>query len=218
MDVKALVFDMDGTLLDTMPDLAAAANAALAQMCFATRTRMEMHACMGLGGRELIERVVPAAATPEQRQRTFEIWRNLYIASDYELTAPFDGIAKVIRELRQQGIRTAVLSNKFDAGVQALADRHFPGLFDVVHGDTPPAPRKPDPTSLLALIDELGIEPAEAAYVGDSIVDVLTARNAGIKIIGVSWGYDAIAPLPEDELDAYIHSPRELLRLLDIAI
>ena len=209
--IRAYVFDMDGTVLDTMPDLAVAANEALSRMGFPERTYSELLAHMGFGGRYLIEQVVPPDATPEQTRQTFELWRELYIASNYALTKPFPGVVDTLCELRARGLKTAVLSNKFDAGVRALAERHLPSLFDAVRGDAPPTPRKPDPASLLRMLDDLGVRPDEAAYVGDTPVDVKTARNAGVRIIGVSWGYDKAAPLPLDELDAYIHDPRELL-------
>lgn len=216
MRVRALVLDMDGTLLDTMPDLAVAANEALTRMGFPTKTQDEMLEHMGRGGRLLIERIVPADASVDERQRTFELWRKLYIGSDYALTRPYDGMLETLHALKGEGFRLGVLSNKFDAGVRALAQRHFPGVFEVVRGDAPPAPRKPDPSSLLGVIDELGARADGAAYVGDSVVDVQTARNAGTKIIGVSWGYDSIAPLPCDDLDAYIRRPEELLSLCAI--
>lgn len=213
MSIRALVFDMDGTLLHTMPDLAVAANDALTQMGFPTHTQDEMLAHMGRGGRWLIEQIVPAEATAEQRQQTFDLWRKIYIGSGYTLTAPYDGIESMLREVRLHGVKTAVLSNKFHEGACALAQQHFPGLFEMVRGDMPPLPRKPDPTSLLQMLSELGVTPDEAAYVGDSIVDAQTARNAGVKAIGVAWGYDQAAPLPQGELDAYVRSPAELVSL-----
>ena len=209
MGIRVLVFDLDGTLLDTMSDLAVAANEALVHMGFPARTQEEMLSYMGYGGRWLIEQLVPEWATADQRRRTFELWRELYIASDYALTAPFDGVVEAVRELRSHGVKTAVLSNKFDAGVRTLVQRHFPDLFDVARGDAPPMPRKPDPTGLLKMLDDLGADRGEAAYVGDSIVDVKVARNAGAKAVGVAWGYDAAAPLPVDELDAYVMTPAD---------
>ena len=213
MTLEAMIFDMDGTLLHTMPDLALAANQALRRMGFPERSHDEMLACMGLGGRQMVELIVPAEATAAQRERTFELWRDLYIESDYALTAPFEGIPEALRDLRARGLKLGIQSNKFDAGVQLLANRHFPGMFDAVRGDEPPMPRKPDPTSLLFMLDQLGVSPDDAAYVGDATVDVRTARNASVKAVGVAWGYDAVSPLPIDELDAYAHTPSELLRL-----
>lgn len=215
MEIRALVFDMDGTILHTMPDLAVAANEAFEQMGLPLRTYDELLACMGDGGARLIERAVPAGTPEDETWRTFDLWRRIYIASDYELSRPFPGIEEVLRELRDRGLKLAVLSNKFDEGTRCLAQRFFPGLFDSVRGDRPPAPRKPDPTTLLEMLGELGAGADEAAYVGDAVVDVQVARRAGVRAIGVSWGYDSANPLPIGELDAYIRSPFELLDLLD---
>ena len=211
MDIRALVFDMDGTLLDTLPDLAVAANKALAHMGYPERPLCEMAAHMGLGGRHLIESILPAGVTADETQRIFELWRDLYISSSYELTKPYDGVIDTLRELRARGVKTAVLSNKFDAGVHALVATHFPGLFDIVRGDLPPMPRKPDPTALKSVIANLNVCARETVYVGDSIVDAKTARNAGVRFVGVAWGYDQAAPLPLAQLDAYIAHPNELL-------
>lgn len=209
--MKAVVFDLDGTLLHTMPDLAKAANEALRHMGFPTRTQNDMLSYMGYSGKWLIEQIVAPNATQKQRQTTFELWRSLYIGSDYALSAPFIGVCEAVAELHARGMKLGVLSNKFDAGVRMLTQRHFPDLFDIVRGDLAPAPRKPNPTTLLQMLDEFGVQPKDAAYVGDSIVDVKTARNAGVKMIGVAWGYDQAAPLPLGELDAYAATPSELI-------
>ncbi len=214
MNIKAFVFDMDGTILHTLPDLVIAVNEALEQMGFPTRTYDEILTLMGEGGAHMVERALPSNTPATIRHQAFELWRDIYIASNYDNTQPFPGIAETIRKLRERGAKTAVLSNKFDEGTQLLAKRCLPGLFDIVRGDIPPMPRKPDPTSLLQILDELGAPAGKAAYVGDTLVDVTVARNAGVMAIGVSWGYDAARPLPVDELDAYIHDPRDLLKLL----
>lgn len=162
----------------------------------------------------MIERALPPDTPTTIRHQTFELWRDIYIASSYDNTQPFPGIAETLRALRKSGAKTAVLSNKFDAGTQLLAERCLPGLFDIVCGDMPPTPRKPDPTSLMQILDELDVPANEAAYIGDTLVDVTVARNAGVMAVGVSWGYDAARPLPVDELDAYVRDPHELLELL----
>lgn len=210
-EIKAFVFDMDGTILHTLPDLVVATNEALARMGFPERTYDEVLGFMGDGGARLIERAVPPGTSRELREKTFELWRTIYIGSGYPLTEPFPGIVESLEELRRRGAKTAVLSNKFDEGARQLAERFFPGLFDAVRGDAPPAPRKPDPSTLLRMLDELGVQPSETAYVGDAAVDVQVARNAGVRAIGVSWGYDAANPLSVADLDAYIHDPSDLL-------
>ncbi|HAM16468.1 MAG TPA: HAD family hydrolase [Eggerthellaceae bacterium] len=214
MPVKAVVFDMDGTILHTLPDLVAAANETFARLGYPARTEAEALACMGSGGRHLVQKLMPAGCTRAEGERAFQMWRDIYIACDYAGTKPFPGIVEALHELRARGVATAVLSNKFDAGVQALAERFFDGLFDLVRGEVPPAPRKPDPTVLLDMLAELGVRPSEAAYVGDTVVDAQVARNAGVLAVGVSWGYDKTEPLPRDELDAYLCDPAELLALV----
>ena len=214
MPVKAVVFDMDGTILHTLPDLVAAANETFARLGYPARTEAEALERMGSGGRHLVEKLMPPGCTRAEGERAFRLWREIYIVSDYAGTRPFPGVVEALRDLRERGVATAVLSNKFDAGVQALAERFFDGLFDLVRGEVPPAPRKPDPAVLLGMLAELGVRPAEAAYVGDTVVDAQVARNAGVLAVGVSWGYDKTEPLPRDELDAYLRDPSELLALV----
>ncbi|MBQ9003507.1 MAG: HAD family hydrolase [Eggerthellaceae bacterium] len=216
MPVKAIVFDMDGTILHTLPDLVAAANETFAQLGYPARTEAEALERMGSGGRHLVEKLMPPGCTRAEGERAFQLWREIYIASDYVGTQPFPGIVEALRDLRARGVATAILSNKFDAGVQALVERFFDGLFDLVRGEIPPAPRKPDPTVLLSMLAELDVRPAEAAYVGDTVVDAQVARNAGVLAVGVSWGYDKTEPLPRDELDAYLRDPAEFVPLCTV--
>ncbi len=213
MGLKAFVFDLDGTLLHTFPDLAKAANKALDHMGFPTRTYDELLAFMGYGGRWLIEQAAPASASADKRQQAFELWRTHYIASGYVETEPFPGTVEVVGELRARGMKTAVVSNKLDEGVRDLVAKHFPGLFDAVRGDLPGVPRKPDAAMLLQVLDEIGVCPEDAAYVGDTNVDVRTARNAGVVAVGVSWGYAKADPLAVSDLDVFIQHPAELLGL-----
>ena len=211
MTIRAFVFDMDGTVLHTLPDLTAVTNLALERMGFPLRTADEVLTYVGNGAERLVGQACPPDASPEERQQTLKVWQAIYLECGDRYTAPFPGILEALRDLRACGMKTAVLSNKFDAAVHELADHYFPGLLDAARGEIPPTPRKPDPTMLLEMLDEMGVSPEEAVYVGDTSVDVEVARNAGTKAIGVSWGYDAALPLPIDELDAYIHDASELL-------
>ena len=212
--LEALIFDLDGTLLHTLPDLAACANEAMVQMGFPEHSLVEYERLMGYGGRWLIEQSLPKGATAEQRARAFELWRSLYIEGDYPLTMPFPGVADMVCTVRERGLKTGVLSNKFHEGACVLVSRHFPGAFDEVRGDKPPAPRKPDPTTLLEMLNRLGVSPDAAAYVGDANVDLQTARNAGVMAVGVAWGYDHANPLRIGDLDVFIREPSELCNLL----
>ena len=215
MAIRAFVFDMDGTILHSLPDLAIATNEALERQGYPTHTYDEIMSYMGNGAQKLIERALPPGTPANVCQRTFELWRAIYLQSDYANTAPFPGIIDTLRELRRRDMKTGILSNKFDAGVRSLAEQYFPGLFDAVRGEIPPAPRKPDPTTLLQMLDALGVQPEETIYVGDLNIDRKTARNAGCTFAAVSWGYAKASPLPVEALDHYIHDPGELLALLD---
>lgn len=214
MASKAVVFDMDGTILDTIPDLAAVTNEALGRMGFPLHTQQKILTFVGNGAERLVEQATPPNTPPELRRKTLELWRAIYLECDNERTAPFPGIVELLKELRTRGVKTAVLSNKFDAAVRMLADQYFPGLFDIARGEIAPIPRKPDPTALLQVIDQLDSTPSLTAYVGDTRVDYEVARNAGVRAIGVSWGYDAAMPLPIDQLDAYLQTPADLLPLI----
>ena len=211
--MEALVFDMDGTVLHTLPDLVAAANEAFGVLGYPARTEAEALTCMGCGGKHMVQKLMPQGCSREEQERAFELWRDIYIASEYSLTRPYPGITDALCTLHERGVKTAILSNKFDAGVHLLSDRFFEGLFDMVRGEIEPAPRKPDPTVLLSMLDELNVRPDKTAYVGDTIVDYEVARNAGVAAVGVSWGYDKAQPLPISDLDYYIHDPAELLDL-----
>ena len=215
MAIRAFVFDMDGTILHSLPDLAIATNEALERQGYPTHTYDEIMSYMGNVAQKLIERALPPGTPANVCQRTFELWRAIYLQSDYANTAPFPGIIDTLRELRRRDMKTGILSNKFDAGVRSLAEQYFPGLFDAVRGEIPPAPRKPDPTTLLQMLDALGVQPEETIYVGDLNIDRKTARNAGCTFAAVSWGYAKASPLPVEALDHYIHDPGELLALLD---
>lgn len=215
MSIKAVIFDMDGTVLHTLPDLTMVTNLTMEQLGYPQHTQEEVETFVGNGAERLVSQACPPGTSPEDRKHALKRWQAIYLECGDDLTEPFPGIVETLRELRSRGIKTAVLSNKFDAAVRELSDHYFPGLLDKSLGEIPPIPRKPDPTMLLQILEEFGVKPEEAAYVGDTSVDVEVARNAGTLAVGVSWGYDAALPLPIDRLDAYIHTPSELLELLD---
>ena len=205
------VFDLDGTLLDTLPDLVVLTNAVLRECGFPERTSAEVLSYVGNGVKALMYQAVPQDADEEAVEAAMRRWKELYPQYGYRLTKAYEGIPETVAELKRRGARLGVLSNKFDAGVQEVVGAYLPGLFAVAHGEIP---RKPDPTGLLRTIEELGSAPERTVYVGDSTGDVAVARNAGTYAVGVTWGYHEAERLRAAAADLVIDDPRALLDLL----
>lgn len=210
------VFDLDGTLLDTLPDLVELTNAALNEQGFPSRTTDEIHSFVGNGARALMYQAVPADATTEQAEAAMRRWMELYPVIGNKLTEPYPHIEEALAELAARGINLGVLSNKFDQGVHDVIDAYLPGMFHVKHGECADIPRKPDPTGLLRSIAELGSTPDRTAYVGDSPGDVAVSRNAGTFAIGVAWGYHHADDLRAAGADVVLEDARELLRFAEV--
>lgn len=189
MSYKLAIFDLDGTILDTLDDLADSVNHALTKNSLPARTVPEIRAFVGNGIRSLIERSVPSGTDTATTDSVFEEFRTYYKAHSAEKTCPYDGIIDMLNRLRTRGVRLAVLSNKADFAVQALCEKYFSGIFDYVAGEKPNVPRKPAPDAVNAILAEFSIPREEAVYIGDSDVDVETARNASIDCISVTWGF-----------------------------
>lgn len=213
--IDTLVFDLDGTLLDTLPDLVVLTNAALNEQGFPSRTTDEVHSFVGNGARALMYQAVPADATPEQAEAAMRRWMELYPVIGNKLTKPYPHVEETLAELSGRGVGLGVLSNKFDQGVHDVIDAYLPDLFAVQYGEREGIPRKPDPTGLLRSIAELGSVPDLTAYVGDSPGDVAVSRNAGTFAVGVAWGYHHADALREAGADLVIEDARELLQLVD---
>lgn len=208
------VFDLDGTLLDTLPDLVVLTNAVLLECGFPERTSAEVLSYVGNGVKALMYQAVPKDADEEAVEAAMGRWKELYPQYGYRLTKAYEGIPETVAELKRRGARLGVLSNKFDAGVQEVVGAYLPGLFAVAHGESADIPRKPDPTGLLRTIEELGSVPERTVYVGDSTGDVAVARNAGTYAVGVTWGYHGAERLRAAAADLVIDDPRALLDLL----
>ena len=189
MQKQLVIFDLDGTLLDTLDDLADAVNWALKQEQLPRRTREEVRAFVGNGIRNLIERAVPAGTEAAQTDRVFAGFKDRYAGHCADKTRPYPGILELLARLRAEGIRTAVVSNKADFAVQTLCRDYFPGLVDCAVGERAGIPKKPAPDSVQEVLRALKISREQAVYVGDSEVDVVTARNAGMDGILVLWGF-----------------------------
>lgn len=208
---EAFVFDCDGTLLDTLPDLAHVTNRVLELLGHPTHTTEEILTYVGNGGRRLIAEAMPKGASQEDIDAAFALWQRVHASQGMRLTKEYEGITVMLQELKKRGAAVAVLSNKFDAGIQEIVPEYFPGIFEIYHGESVRIPRKPDPFGLLTVAHELGVDPARIAYVGDSRVDMLTAKNAGCFALGVSWGYQPCDLLRDGGADVIVDHPEEIL-------
>lgn len=183
------IFDLDGTLLDTLADLRQGINYALGTQGFASRSMAEVRAFVGNGIRKLVERAVPAGTSEAQMDAVYEAFNPYYARHCADLTVPYDGILPLLQKLQAQGVVCALVSNKPDYAVQTLAAQYFPGLLAASAGAKDGVRKKPAPDSVFAVIHQLGAEGLRAVYIGDSEVDLQTAQNAALPCISVSWGF-----------------------------
>ncbi len=214
MKVKAAVFDMDGTILDTLADLHVCTNFALRKNGFPERTLDEIRCFVGNGLRRLAERAVPADADPAAVDAVFADLKAHYAQHAQDYTKPYDGIIPLLLTLRGAGVKTAVVSNKVDSAVAELTAGFFPGLFDVSVGERPGRQLKPAPDAVIAALRELGVSKEDAVYIGDSEVDFATARNAGLPCISVTWGFRSREALQALAPDWLVDTPAELAAVL----
>lgn len=186
---KTLIFDLDGTLLDTLQDLAAATNYTLGKHGFPLRTVDEVRMFVGNGIRKLIERAVPAGTSVEVQEQVYADFNVYYKVHCADTTCTYPGVVELLQQARALGCQTAIVSNKADYGVQELAKQYFPGLLDAAIGEQAGIAKKPAPDMLLAIMAKLGADKDSTIYVGDSDTDLLTAANTGIPCIGACWGF-----------------------------
>ena len=183
------IFDLDGTLLNTLADLRQGINYALGTPGFAPRSMAEVRAFVGNGIRKLVERAVPAGTRAAQMDAVNAAFNPDYARHCADLTAPYDGILPLLQKLQAQGVVCALVSNKPDYAVQTRAAQYFPGLLAASAGAKDGVRKKPAPDSVFAVIHQLGAEGLRAVYIGDSEVDLQTAQNAALPCISGSWGF-----------------------------
>ena len=189
MRYKAVLFDMDGTVLDTLSDLTDAVNHTLRLFNMPERTKAECASILGNGAAYLISHAVPEGTSDSKVKEVLEVYAPYYDSHCRIKTAPYDGIVALMQKLRAQGCRLAVISNKQDSAVKPLAQSYFPGLLEIAVGESATVRRKPNPDAVLSALRQLGIEREDAVYVGDTEVDILTAKNSGLGCISVPWGF-----------------------------
>ncbi|HAH61244.1 MAG TPA: HAD family hydrolase [Treponema sp.] len=189
MKYSAAIFDMDGTILNTLDDLECATNYALAENNLPQRTTDEVRGFVGNGVRRLIERAVPDGTPVSLVDAVYADFSSYYEKHCADKTKPYGGMNEMLASVRAEGIKTAVVSNKDDYAVQTLARVYFPALFDAVVGVREGIKRKPAPDTVFEVMNRLGVPKEQCIYIGDSEVDIETARNADIPCISVSWGF-----------------------------
>ncbi len=215
MFYRTVIFDLDGTLLDTLGDLAAAGNHALTAMGLPTHETDAYRFFVGNGVPKLIERILPEANRGEASQAlALSLFRRYYAEHAMERTRPYDGIAAMLQTLKESGVQLGVLSNKDDAFTQSIIAHFFPNVMDAVLGRKEGAAPKPDPASLQSMMSALGCSPQKTLYVGDSNVDVRTAHNAGVECCGAVWGFRGEPELTGAGADALAFSAADVLSVV----
>ena len=188
MKYTTVLFDLDGTLLDTLDDLTDAVNRALVRYHLPERDRMEVRAFLGNGAKYLMEHAAPGL-DPERFERLLKDYKADYDANCVVKTAPYPGIEDLLRSLRARGVKTGIISNKPDSAVQPLYETFFSDTMDIAVGERAGIRRKPAPDTVLDAMERLGAKPEQTLYVGDTEVDLETARRAGVDCAAVTWGF-----------------------------
>ena len=210
-----VIFDLDGTLLNTIDDLAGAGNWVCQQHGWPVHSVKEFRYMVGNGIPKLVERFTPPEhRDPETLKRVLAEFSARYDAHKEDKTAPYPGMVELIRRLDDAGVVTAVLSNKADDLAGPVVERYYPGLFTVVQGALPGVPVKPDPALLHRLMERMGADPDDTLFVGDSNVDIQTAKNGDLPGCGVLWGFRTQAELEEADADFLVSDPEQLYALI----
>ncbi len=212
MKYEAIIFDLDGTLTDTLEDLKNSVNFALNRFGFPERTVGEVRSFVGNGVRRLIYLSVPENTAEETAEECLGVFKEYYKNHSLVKTKPYDGIVPMLRELKKLGIKTAVVTNKMHEAAEDIVRIFFDGLIDITLGQIDGVAQKPQPDGINFVIQKLGVSKDKAVYVGDSEVDCITAKNAGIPCIGVTWGFRDKSVLLENGADFIIDNPEDILK------
>lgn len=213
--VKVIIFDLDGTLLDTIKDINVSINKTLEYFGFDKLNIKKTKANVGYGSEELVRRVLPKNATMDVRYRAVQHYLKTYDEISGTFTKPYKGILKLVQTLKQQGYKLAIVSNKSDHLVKDLNEKLFAGLFDVAMGTKKGVMSKPHPQMLKETLKILDLSKDEAIYVGDTEVDIRTANNASIKVVACSWGFRTLDDLLLLHPKHIIRRPNQLLKVLE---
>lgn len=212
--IDTIVFDLDGTLLNTLEDLRDSVNYALEKQNFPLRSLDEIRSFVGNGIRLLVERAVPQNTDDKTFEICFEDFCDYYKIHMEDKTAPYDGINDMLTNIKKSGFKTAIVTNKADFAAQDLCKRMFGDNIDFVVGSTDDRPNKPAPDGVFYALEKLGSKIKNTIFVGDADTDILTAKNAGLKSIGVLWGFRDRNVIEEAGAEYIVESVKYLEKLL----
>lgn len=212
---RYVIFDLDGTLLNTLDDLADAGNYTCRLNGWPEHPVEAYKYFVGNGIPKLVERFTPEQnRTPEQLKAALDVFTFYYDAHKEDKTVPYAGIPEALAQLKAAGVHMAVLTNKAHPLAKGVMERYFPGVFPYVQGALPDRPTKPDPTLLRELMERMGAQAGETLFVGDSNVDIRTAKNAGLTSCGVLWGFRTAQELTAEGAHHLARTPEELTDLI----
>lgn len=212
---KVAIFDLDGTLLDTIEDLANACNYALAKSFFSTYEVEQYKTFVGNGVYKLVERALPEISRDDETcNKVLNDFREYYNEHMIDMTKPYDGIIALLDKLKSEGIKLVVVSNKPHKYTIEIVNKYFNNKFDLVFGHRDGYNAKPDPVSVLEALKLLNLEKEECIYIGDSNVDIITARNAKVKSVGVLWGFRSEEELRNEGATYLVSSAEEIKKII----
>lgn len=214
MAIKTVIFDLDGTLLYSLEDLKDSVNFVMKKHGFREYTIDEVREAIGNGVRLLMERILPKDIDKNSFEECLSEFKENYSKNMYNKTKPYDGILDMLKVLREEGYKIAVLSNKFDSAVKELSSKYFGELVDLAVGQKEGVKEKPSPLGIQEIAKELDTDVETCVMVGDSEVDIQTANNAGIDCISVTWGYKNIDFLYDNGATKLVYAPEDILELL----
>ena len=213
-DFKTYIFDLDGTLLSTLNDLASSTNYALRWAGMPERTIEEVRMFVGNGVKLLMERAIPEGVNNPKFEETYAKFREHYMEHNLDTTRPYNSVPELLHELKRRGKHLAIVSNKFYAATQDLAKHFFPDTIEVAIGERENIRKKPAPDTVLEALRQLNVSKEDAVYIGDSDVDIMTAKNCGLPCISVLWGFRDKDFLIEHGGSLFVDKPIEILSSL----
>lgn len=217
MKKKIVIFDLDGTLINTLEDLKDSTNYALCSLNYPKKTIDEICQFVGNGVAKLIERAIPDGIENPNFEKCLAVFKNHYSKNMYNKTAPYNRIIEMLTTLKQKGYMTAVVSNKFDKAVKELCNKYFSGLIDFAAGENEACGirKKPAPDTVLKVLEKFNLKNKDAIYIGDSDVDIMTAKNSKMPCISVTWGFRNREFLIKHGAEIIIDSPDEIINIIE---